>query len=173
MATEKQNVRFYDDCYEILRTAVDETLNYIQSTSDNESRKSEWMKKLAGKLAGIFLGSDSKFDRDPDWNKPGKIDEFVHTYFPFATENPKERMVMFFMVFLKNVFEIVNVASRPEVLEEQWQSAMSNLYRETASVLIGIPIDVDLEESVASDVKESVALSGRQRAMLDRWKDYP
>jgi hypothetical protein len=84
-----------------------------------------------------------------------------------------ERMRMFFMLFLKNVFDVTNLASQPGILDEQWQSALSNLYRETASVLIGIPIDADLEEAVASDVKESVALSGRQRAMLDRWKDYP
>lgn len=169
---EKQNVRYYADCYDILRTAVDETLNYIQSTKDSPENKSKWMIQMADRLGGIFLGKDEKYDRDPDWNVAGKVDEFVHTYFPFDTDVPTDRMRMFFMLFLRNVFDITNLADNPDILDEQWQSAMLDLYRETASVLIGIPIDAD-ENTASTPVQESVGLSGRQKAMLERWKDYP
>ncbi len=170
----KENLGNHDTVVQILRTAVDEFLNYLGTTVDDEESRGKWMMGMCSALADIFLGKTDKYDSSEVWNAPGRIDAYLAELFPFPTTDPKERMQWVFVVFFTKVKELNDFASTPGVLSEQWQKSGAELFREFAMMLLGVPtVFAEEEEPTATMVQESVGLSGRQRAMLERWKDYP
>lgn len=169
----KQNLANYDSVSEILRTAVDEYLYYLSTTKDDPDRRAAWMTEMIGKLADLFLSGSKDYEPDESWNKPGAIDAYLAEIFPFPSEDPKERMRTFFLVFFDKVSELVKLSNTPGILDEQWQEGGRLLFQEFAMMLIGMPVGSEGEERESVPVRESVALSGRQKAMLERWKDYP
>jgi hypothetical protein len=170
----KENLGNYDTVVQILRTAVDEFLNYLGTTLDDEESRAKWMMGMCSELADIFLGKTNKYDAVEVWNAAGKIDAYLAELFPLGTTDPKERMQWVFVVFFSKIKELNDFAATPGVLSEQWQKSGAELFREFAMMLLGIPtVFAEDEESTSTTVQESVGLSGRQKAMLERWKDYP
>jgi hypothetical protein len=151
---------------------VDEYLFYFGSTEDDVEKRAAWLSEMIGKLADIFLHGSKRYEPLEVWNKPGVIDEYLAEIFPFPSKDPMLRMKTVFLVFFERINNLVETAAKPGVLEEQWQPAWALLLQEFAMMLIGMPI-VEPAEPSAVQVQESVVLSGRQKALLERWKDYP
>ena len=172
---KKLSLTNYDDVYYVLQTFADELFVSMRDESKSDDSKAEFMVDLSSKTADIFLGKSKEYQSNSDWNAPGKIDAHLAEIMPFPNENAKQRLTVFFFVFAEKLMEINAVAATPGIISEQWKQSASMMYQEFALMLLGIPLNTieNTEEGVAADVKESVALSGRQRAMLDRWKDYP
>lgn len=167
-------LREYDVVYGILRTFADEFLHYLGSTSDDLGARAAWIRDLCERSADIFLGKNETYQPDDLWNEPGQIDEYLATIMPFPTADAKERMRTFFIVFASKLKDLVDFSNTPGVLDEQWQQSGALMYREFAMMLLGIPtVFAEEEEATPTPVQESVGLSGRQKAMLERWKDYP
>jgi hypothetical protein len=171
---QKPFLREYDTVYGILRTFADEFLHYLGNTTDGLEERAAWIRDLCEKSADIFLGKNKAYRPDSLWNEPGYVDAYLATIMPFPTENAHERMRTFFVVFASKIKEMVEVSNIPGMLDEQWQESGALMYREFAMMLLGIPTEfAEDEEPTPTTVQESVGLSGRQRAMLERWKDYP
>lgn len=171
---QKPFLREYDTVYGILRTFADEFLHYIENTTDGLEERAAWIRGLCEKSADIFLGKNKAYRPDSLWNEPGYIDEYLATIMPFPTKDANERMRTFFIVFATKLKELLEFSNTPGVLDEQWQESGALMYREFAMMLLGIPtVFNEEEEATPTTVQESVGLSGRQKAMLERWKDYP
>jgi hypothetical protein len=177
MAKEiKENLGNYDTVVQILRTAVDEFFTYLGTTKDDPEARAAWMTKMCSTLGDLFLDGSKQYEAVEVWNAPGKIDAYLADLYPFPTTDPKERMRWFFVVFFNEINELHAFASTPGVLDEQWKPSGARLFQRFAMMLLGIPLDESAdatEESSTVEVQESVKLSGRQRAMLENWKDYP
>jgi hypothetical protein len=170
---QKQNLGNYESVCGILRTAVDEFLFYLSSTKDDPNKRAEWILQMIGKLSDLFLSGSQDYDPVDIWNKPGAIDAYLAEIFPFPSEDPKERMRTFFLMFFDKIVELNRLASTSGILDEQWQEGGRLVFQEFAMLLIGIPVGSEVEKRESIQVRESVALSGRQKAMMERWKDYP
>lgn len=172
----KENLGNYNTVIQILRTAVDEFFFYLGTTKDDDEARAKWMENMCSTLADIFLGKTDKYDAVEIWNVPGKVDAYLAGLFPLPATDPKERMQWFFLVFFSRIKELHDFAATPGVLKEQWQKSGAELFKEFTMMLLGIPTQTSddiLKEPESTPVQESVGLSGRQKAMLERWKDYP
>lgn len=170
----KPFLRDYETVSMFLRTFADELLRYLENTKDSLEARVNWISDLCGRSAAVFLGKTKDYRSDYLWNEPGGIDAYLSTIMPFPSENPDDRMRTFFLVFADKLNDLVKLANTPGVLDEQWKESGALMYREFAMMLLGIPtVFNDEEEAKPMTVQESVGLSGRQRAMLERWKDYP
>lgn len=175
MAKEiKENLGNYDTVVQILRTAVDEFLTYLGTTKDDEEARAAWMTKMCSKLGDLFLGRSDQYEAVEVWNAPGLIDAYLASLYPFPTEDPKERMRWFFVVFFTEINELNNFAATPGVLNEQWKPSGARLFQRFAMMLLGIPTAESTDaENEPVEVQESTGLSGRQKAILEGWKGYP
>lgn len=171
---QKPFLRDYETVSMFLRTFADELFYYLENTKDSVESKVNWIRDLCRRSADVFLGRTKDYRSDYLWNEPGGIDAYLSTIMPFPSENPDERMRTFFLVFADKLNDLVKVANTPGILDEQWQQSGALMYREFAMMLLGIPtVFAEEEEATPTPVQESVGLSGRQKAMLERWKDYP
>lgn len=160
--------------FEVLQTAADELLMHVQDERNRGTDLNGWMISLSSKVADVFLGKNKNYEGDPMWNVPGKIDEWIVSQLPMGVTDPKERIQMLILQFFSDLFDIANFANTPGVLPEQWKQSWTDCFIQYCMLLMGVPELDDAVGSygVAKEIPES-RLSGRQKQLLERWKDYP
>ena len=87
-------------------------------------------------LANIFLGKDQNFATIPNWNRPGRIDEFAKERMNLQGDS-QQIMGAVFREYLKDVYRLYQYAI-DGAAPESWEFQVDALVHEYTNILLGV-----------------------------------
>lgn len=94
--------------------------------------------KDATTLAKILLGKYEEYQGQPEWNRPGGIDEYVAEKAGIEETEPEARVATAILQKIVEFYKIVTYSQQPEVLDEQWAWQIDALVADARNLFLGI-----------------------------------
>lgn len=123
---------------ELIGGAVSRLLEVVDS--GDVSSVTQFLESEPGRVARVLLGQDAAYVAESNWNVPGRIDVRVARVLGLSQPTAIDVMSHAVMDMLGRFIGLMQFASQPGVLDEQWQESWADLLAWYVDLFMGLAV---------------------------------